>query len=194
MRLWAILSLALFLLSLVLARFLPEPLWRLALYPIPLLLMSTVVAAAATFLEFQLGPHFRSVAPVLAAALALFCLLYALFERPPGTLGEGLILENLGEKAASIAALGAGLCAVGLAIHGARAPSRSAQLVAAVSVVATAVALSDTVRAVGLPTLPTVSLLLLGTSGVLFLLSQAPREQPEEASSEDAVEPPPGPP
>lgn len=189
MRLWAILSAALFFLMLLLARFLPEPYWRVALYPLPLLLTSTAVACAAVVLELQLGPHFRSVAPLIAAALGLFCLLFAIFERPPGTLVAGMMLENLPEKAVSIAALGAGFCALVLAIHGARSPSRLSQAVALVAVVMVGVALGMTARAIGLPTLSATTLVLVGLAGLLYLVSLGPARPREEPASEQAQGP-----
>ncbi|MFN7132210.1 MAG: hypothetical protein ACK4N5_09010 [Myxococcales bacterium] len=185
MRLLAIASFVAFFLVLLGARFLPEPLWRLALYLVPFFFTLFVVGLAAALLEFLLGPGFRTAAPAVAFALALFCLLYFIFERPPGTLGPGLELDRLWDKAASIAALAAGVGALLLAVFGLRSPSRIAQGIAGASVVMVAVALGGTARALGLPTLSSVSLALIGGAGVLFLLSSAPREAPEPPDADD---------
>jgi hypothetical protein len=188
MRLFAVVSLAAILLCLACAAYLPAPWWMLALYLVPLAATLFACGLAAALLEALLGPHFRAAAPVPAAALALFSVLYAVFERAPGALGPGLPMQQLGDNALSVAALGAAIGGAVLAAQGLRAPQTAAQSLAGCALAGCAWALGATARAIGLPFLSPWALALLAAALVFFLLAH--RRQPGEVAAriEEEVE------
>lgn len=146
--------------------------WLVSLYCVPLFGTAFLVFLTAAGLELVLGSRFRSVAPVQAFALALFCLLYSVFERPPGTLPDGLRLDGLAEKGLSISALGAGMCATVLAWHGLRAPQLASQAAAGLSLLVACAAIGGTLRAMGLPFVSPLTLDLLAASGLLYIFAE----------------------
>jgi hypothetical protein len=186
MRLLTLLGLVLTALALSGAAFLGPPYWLWALWAVPLLATLTAVGLAVSLLELLLGPRVRSVAPALAAALALFAGLYALFEQAPGTFPtEPLLLRDLGAKALSICALGADLAALGLGAYGLRAPGRPAQLLAVAALAGAVLTLGTAAAAFGLPRLSPWLRGTLGAAGGLLVLGCGARERQEEAEPDE---------
>jgi len=145
--------------------------WYVSLYSVPLVVTLFAVAATAALLEYLLGSHFRSVAPVLGLVLTGFCLLFSIFERAPGTLPDGLPLASLGTKAFSVGALGAGIAGLGLAFLGLRSPHFAAQFLGVVAISIAAFAARATTAALGVPFLSYWSLGLISASLAVFVLS-----------------------
>ena len=194
MRLWTAACLLLGLAAMAGAAWLPAPLWLFSLYAAPLFATLFAVGLVASVLEVFLGPHLRSVAPILGAALCLFGGLYALFERAPGSFAIGpLLFADLGEKALSIVALGAVVGGALLALQGLRAPALAAQGLAVADLIVAALALGTLPRALGLPFVSPWLLGLLAAGAALFLVSSGAAEEPDPPPVTEDPEPP-GPP
>jgi len=191
MRLGAILTLVLTLLALAGAAYLPPPFWQWALVAVPVLAALCAVHAAAAVVEWIVGPDFRAAAPLLAFAFALFGVLHAVFEGPPGALPPGLPMQHLPVKALSLAALGALLGAVRLGIHGLGARGLGAQALALATLVAAAWALGTSARAAGIPFLSPWALGLAAAGGGLALAAAA-RDRASLLPVTEEEEPPAG--
>jgi hypothetical protein len=145
--------------------------WYVSLYALPLACTLFAVALASALLEYLVGLHFRTIAPVLALVLSGFCLAFSFIERAPGTLPAGLPLADLGAKAFSVSALGAGVAGLALGLFGLRSPHFPAQLLAVTSVSAAAFAFRGSIAAAGVPFLSGWSLGLLSLSLAVFVVS-----------------------
>jgi len=187
MRALAIVSFLLSALTLVGAGYAPAPLWGLCLYGLPLAGSLFAIAVTSLLLESLLGPLFRTAAGFLSLALACFSGLHALFAGPPGQLGDGLPLAHLGTKALSIGALGAAIGGAILAVIALRSSWRPTRWGAAPSLLACGAALGSTAKALGIPLMSPVAVLLVTTGGLLYLLGQ-PAPTPEEPPTEEAAE------
>jgi hypothetical protein len=189
MRLWAALTFVLAFAALLAARYVESgPLWLDALWALPLCTTLFAVALLCALLEYLLGAGFRAVAPAIALALGLFALLYAVFERAPGTMPSGLPLLDLWPKTFSLMALGATASALVLAIFGLRAPFLASQLCSALALGEVAFVARESAVGFGLPFLSYFSLSLIAAAMPLFVLSAWMRRR----SRKGAEEPPAG--
>jgi len=136
MRVFALIALLCSVAALLCAWLLPVgPLWYASLYALPLAATLLATAIVGALFERFLGPEFESIAAAFAVALMFFAVLYAIYEGPVGVLfATRLRLEELGRKAASIAALGAALGALIFAFYSMRSPMLAAKIGAALTI------------------------------------------------------------
>ena len=189
MRLLSLGCFLLFFTALVLSSWLPDPVWELALYFVPLFASLLAVSLLAVLMELYVGEHFRGVAPFMGVALVLVSALYAAFERAPGTLPESLPLDILPEKAISIAMLGAALGGATLGWAGLSAPLLASQVLGGLACLGGAAVLGVSARAIGIPFVSPLSLVIFALSLTLYTVS-VHRERKAKLAELEKEQPP----